>query len=373
MPPKKASARPARKSTKPRKSTAASTSSRVDPSESGNMAKTDKKIKKKPTALKGKDTESTSQPVPPSLASNTAPSTVESQLPHNMDSAVTTDTNASGGVTANQDERRVSAVDFPKFRKLPTELRVKIWKEQFPGPRMIQVYDLGPWQTAYQRPSKRSHQLLFKFRTTCKEFNGEILRKYRLITFADMGMSLSTAPMDPNSKYPFILVDDKQDTIHFSISIVWAHYDGRPQVAPKIYSSLRSVAMPRNAVKHLYTNKKTRVLGNWFEGITGLQKFSMVGDGYVLGDWNAESPGCFSVMDTSNTEEPYCAREFREAMTLAIEARPSMSHMAGVLVQVMRLDWEWDWRRTPDRPLAYSDVGENLTIGIFQRRGRRTC
>ena len=43
---------------------------------------------------------------------------------------------------------------------------------------------------------------------------------------------------------------------------------------------------------------------------------------------------------------------------MAIETRPSMSHMAGVLVQVMKLDWEWDWNRTPDRPLAYSDVGE---------------
>tara|TARA_R110002060_G_scaffold39613_1_gene50799 strand:- start:1850 stop:2095 length:246 start_codon:yes stop_codon:yes gene_type:complete len=80
----------------------------------------------------------------------------------------------------------------------------------------------------------------------------------------------------------------------------------------------------------------------------------MVGDDKFDGEWSYESPGCFSVID----EESCGVWDFKIALNVAIETRPSMSHMAGVLVQVMKLDWEWDWNRTPDRPLAYSDGGE---------------
>ena len=60
----------------------------------------------------------------------------------------------------------------------------------------------------------------------------------------------------------------------------------------------------------------------------------MVGDDKFDGEWSYESPGCFSVID----EESCGVWDFKIALNVAIETRPSMSHMAGVLVQVMKLD-----------------------------------
>ncbi|KAG4424333.1 hypothetical protein IFR04_002574 [Cadophora malorum] len=90
------------------------------------------------------------------------------------------------------------------------------------------------------------------------------------------------------------------------MSIIWAHYEGRPQVPPKAYSSLRSVAISQDTIKHLYLNQKSKVLGNWFEDLTGFQKFTMVGDDKFDGEWSYESPGCFSSID----EESYGVRDF---------------------------------------------------------------
>ncbi|KAH6703307.1 hypothetical protein BKA61DRAFT_581872 [Leptodontidium sp. MPI-SDFR-AT-0119] len=158
-----------------------------------------------------------------------------------------------------------------------------------PGPRNIQVYELGSWQTTYQRPSKWSHKHLFQLRSTCQEIYFQVTKKYSVIAFADMGMSLSTSPLDRFVSYPCILIKDDKNTIQFSAGIFWSYAGGHNPITPKAHPTIRSMVITVVALRYLYTDRKTRQLGTWFEGFTGLRKLIVI-DGY---DWTPETPGHF--------------------------------------------------------------------------------
>ena len=108
------------------------------------------------------------------LSLHTAASNAAPRSPQNV--KIETGQDVSKGPAPILEEQGFPAIGFPRFRKLPTELRIKICEY--------------PWHIAYQRPSKRSHRLLFEHRSTYKGLNQDILRKYRLIKFAEMGSQL---------------------------------------------------------------------------------------------------------------------------------------------------------------------------------------
>lgn len=104
-----------------------------------------------------------------------------------------------------------------------------------------------------------------------------------------MGMSLSTSPLDRFVSYPCILIKDDKNTIQFSAGIFWSYAGGHNPITPKAHPTIRSMVIAVVALRYLYTDRKTRQLGTWFEGFTGLRKLIVI-DGY---DWTPETPGHF--------------------------------------------------------------------------------
>lgn len=92
---------------------------------------------------------------------------------------------------------RIHNFNFPRFSKLPIELRFKIWNEELPGPRIVSVqYDHGSrehpgrvWKARNQDPrlpkyfeSTSADKSIMSLLHTCKESRAITKARYSLIT-----------------------------------------------------------------------------------------------------------------------------------------------------------------------------------------------
>jgi hypothetical protein len=95
---------------------------------------------------------------------------------------------------------------FPKFLDLPTELRRQIWREAFPGPRVIELVD-GPGRTGKLRAQKLVTPWITPATPpavlyVCRESRDEALRYYHLA-------------FGRNSFEPRIYIDFVRDIVYF--------------------------------------------------------------------------------------------------------------------------------------------------------------
>lgn len=190
------------------------------------------------------------------------------------------------------DVGQLAITDFPKFAKLPPEVRIKIWAGAMPGPRFIQIllyaYSSEGLGYRYYGPVKEPHihLHLFQLRAACKEAYDEVMRRYRAISFVDLDLF----PFCPEygrwlettfNEHCIILLDDNLDAIYFNQDVV--RFDMLISSALAILPGFLITSVAHPSLRHISFNASLCIDGTfqgklevWLPNFPKLQKLSLV-------------------------------------------------------------------------------------------------
>ncbi|KAH9219299.1 hypothetical protein DL95DRAFT_485448 [Leptodontidium sp. 2 PMI_412] len=178
---------------------------------------------------------------------------------------------------------------FPMFPKLPKELRIEIWKKALPGPRTINTTRRPEFISRFNATSGSSHNCLLTLRSVCRESIDVVSKRYEAIPFSNFALATTYFPhLAPANG--FILVDNKQDAVHFEAQAIRHcinQWNGREETR-KIFSltkhlpeagfSLTSLSLPAAIV--IYSQTPFGAEGiEWLAQFKFLQMITWVEDG----------------------------------------------------------------------------------------------
>ncbi|KAL2062762.1 hypothetical protein VTL71DRAFT_5834 [Oculimacula yallundae] len=187
-------------------------------------------------------------------------------------------------------EAKIKEEGFPKFEKLPAELRTEIWKNALPGPRTIHI-DPGSNEMATANIiSPSSHSELFAIRSVCKESFDLVRNRYQAIPFSNFALATSTtvkphlAPAKAANQC--ILVDLNHDVVHLESNAVYncvAAWHDRERTR-RVFSLTRHAPEAGFKVKALSLSADTEIslmiseeYGiKWLTQFSGLRKIVLV-------------------------------------------------------------------------------------------------
>ncbi|CZS97078.1 uncharacterized protein RAG0_06180 [Rhynchosporium agropyri] len=171
-------------------------------------------------------------------------------------------------------------VGFPRFAKLPAEIRTMI--HALPDPRTIRITSMITYNNIWGDPNDP----LIVLRSVCKESLDVVTRRYQMIPYSNLGSVTTVKPrLTPDNR--FVFIDVKQDVVYLKGKAVkncvaaWNEREETRQVfnltkySPEPGFNLTSLSLSADssAFSELVHGDKGR---KWLTGFTGLRKIVLV-------------------------------------------------------------------------------------------------